>query len=171
MFTRKYRRRRYGKLLDKYGLDNQTPYMTFKHLVYIWRRIRWNDYNDLDVDILLSNSVSTITSTLPELVEGLEAVNAMIASERDGRIEQENNNRGSRKTRTLDAFLSDDQQQPIIVGDYLRKMAGQLQLLDVTIENDYQELKSDYYARICDYLISDVINITEVIIRKGGVQP
>lgn len=170
MLLRKYRRRRYGKLLESYTLDNQTPYRTFKHLVNIWRRIKWGDFNNLSTDTLLSHRIYVIHKTLPSLVGEMERNNQLIASGRDGRIEQKNSNRDSKVSKTLDAFLSDDDHQPIIVGDYLRQMSGQLQLLDVTVENDYQEMKSDYYPRICSYLIEDIVELTKVII-EGGADP
>jgi hypothetical protein len=170
MLTRKYRRRHYQKLLRKYALDAEEPYVRFKHLVSIWRRIRWSDYNGLPVDILLGLEIQTRTDNLPQLVDRLEEVNQWISEGRDGRIENENKNRKTLKQKTLDSFLSDNESFPIEVGDHLRRMAGQLQILAITVDEEYRETKGDYYPRICDYVLYDVIELTETIIEGGTIE-
>lgn len=168
MFTSRFRRRRYNKLLEKYPLDDPSPYRKAKNLTQVWRRVRWSDFSSLPSDVLLGRRFMSSHRNLIHLIESYEKQNQYIAETRELKLEAGNTLFNDIKPISLDTFFSDDNMVAIDVNRQLRSFIGQLQILYCSIEDEYKEDGGDYFARMSDFLIRDSIAFTEEILRSDA---
>lgn len=161
MFTSRYRRKRYPRLLARYPLDEIDAVLNIHHLVAIWSKLRWGDFNDLPLDRRIGTSLSMGFVNLPSLCHELRQHNKLIDEEQEPQLEQRNRNPTLAQNITLDLFLSDDQHRAIDIEDYLRQIAGQLQLLHCHTRKD----DGGYYARMSAYLLHDLNTLTTALLN------
>lgn len=161
MFTSRYRRKRYPRLLARFPLDENDVVLNIHHLVAIWSKLRWGDFKDLPLDRRIGHELVMGYTNLPGLVRELRRHNTLINESKDAQLEQRNRNPTLTQTITLDLFLSDADQTAIDIEDYLRQIAGQLQLLHCHTRKD----DGGYYARMSAYLLQDLNVLTTTLLN------
>jgi hypothetical protein len=156
MFTPRYRRKRYPRLLVRYPLDGGDAMTNIQHLVAIWSKLRWSDFSDLPLDKRVGAVLDMGVANLPSLLYHLRHHNKLIEDGNETRLEQRNRNPTMTQEVSLDLFFADDQHLPVDTDRYLRQTAGQLQVLHCHTRKD----DGGYYARMSAYILNDLNTLT-----------
>lgn len=172
MFTRRSRRRRNLKLLDKYPIDGDIrTFRQVHNLLEIWRRLKRSDYNHLPSNALISTRLSVSHANLIELNASYNEQNSLIAENREVKLEQGNASHQTLTVVSLDVFLSDKQMLEIDIESELRLLVNHLQVLYCIFEEEHTDTGGDYYLRVCDYLLRDTVTFTKELIKGGTIEP
>lgn len=171
MFTRRYRRRRYPKLLLQHSLTAMSPRERIYNLAQIWRRVNRGDFNELDWKVTSARTVVTTLGCLPSLVLALDHHNSLSASDSWDAVDTLNKQLRPATTVTLDTYLSTPDMMVIDVEQHLRRLASLIQILSCECEQYYHDQKSEYPARAAGYLIPDLVAFTTTLLKVEESMP
>lgn len=171
MFTRRYRRRRYPKLLQQHPLTVMSPRERIYNLAQIWRRVNRGDFNDLEWQVSSTRLVVTTLGCLPTLVKTLERHTQLSASDSWDSIDTLNKQERFSKAVTLDTYLSTSDMMTIDVESYLRRLASLIQILSCECEQYYDDQHSEYPARAAGYILPDLVAFTDTLLRIEEPMP
>lgn len=169
MFTRRYRRKRYPKLLQAYPLSVLSPRERIHHLAQIWRRVNRGDFNTLDWRRTSALQLSTSTTCLPALVSLMERHTQLSASDDWDAIDTINKQPLNVQTHTLDQYLATEEMLTIDVEAYLRRFSSMTQILNCECEQYYADHSSEYPARAAGYLLPDMVAFTTTLLNLESV--
>lgn len=169
MFTRRSRLKRNRRLLETYPITGSVrTYRQIHNLLEIWRRIRPSDYSSLTTETLLATRFECTHRNIIELNESCEKQNSLIAEERESQLERGNQQHQEVELTSLDVFFSDSKMVGVSVEQQLRLLTNHLQILYCSFEQEHLDTGGDYYLRVCDFILKDVINFTVQLIEGGS---